>query len=64
MTADGRVDLYLYVVEGITYTDSKDKFESEFNKSTFATVDKIDPNAYGVSTVHVPLTRACKTFMY
>lgn len=55
--------MYLYVVEGITYTDSKDKFESEFSRSTFATVDKIDANAYIVSTVHVLPTRACTTFM-
>lgn len=45
-----RVDLYLYVVEGITFTDSTEDFEKQFTKSTFAVVDKIDVSAYDVSS--------------
>jgi hypothetical protein len=41
--------LYLYIVEGIKFTDTREAFEKEFSKSTFATVDKIDATAYGAS---------------
>lgn len=39
----------MYVVEGIKFIDSTETFEKQFTKSTFATVDKIDPSAYTVS---------------
>ncbi|KAH7007636.1 hypothetical protein EDB80DRAFT_718921 [Ilyonectria destructans] len=63
LQTQGYHDLYLYVVEGITFTDSIAEFEKQFTKSTFAVVDKIDVSAYDLlrdSTVNI--AKHCKEF--
>ncbi|KAI2467791.1 hypothetical protein F4781DRAFT_297508 [Annulohypoxylon bovei var. microspora] len=63
LQTQGYHDLYLYVVEGIKFTDSTDSFEKEFTRSTFAVVDKIDASAYNLlrdTTVNV--AKHCQEF--
>jgi len=59
----GYHDLYLYVVEGIKFTDSTENFEKDFSKSTFAVVDKIDASAYNLlRDTTVSIAKHCKEF--
>ncbi|PWI64472.1 hypothetical protein PCL_09627 [Purpureocillium lilacinum] len=63
LQTQGYHDLYLYVVEGIKFIDSTESFEKQFTKSTFATVDKIDPSAYTLlRDTTVSIAKHCKEF--
>ncbi|GJN76023.1 hypothetical protein PLICBS_010134 [Purpureocillium lilacinum] len=63
LQTQGYHDLYLYVVEGIKFIDSTETFEKQFTKSTFATVDKIDPSAYILlRDTTVSIAKHCKEF--
>ncbi|KAH8663768.1 hypothetical protein BGZ61DRAFT_593301 [Ilyonectria robusta] len=63
LQTQGYHDLYLYVVEGITFTDSTAEFEKQFTKSTFAVVDKIDISAYDLlRDTTVSVAKHCKEF--
>ncbi|KAH7140034.1 hypothetical protein B0J13DRAFT_639302 [Dactylonectria estremocensis] len=63
LQTQGYHDLYLYVVEGINFTDSTEDFEKEFTKSTFSVVDKIDASAYNLlRDTTVNIAKHCKEF--
>ncbi|KAI0407388.1 hypothetical protein F4802DRAFT_553523 [Xylaria palmicola] len=47
LQTQGYHHIYLYVVEGIKFTSTKEAFAKDFPRKTFAAVDKIDINAYG-----------------
>ncbi|KAI8625821.1 hypothetical protein F5Y19DRAFT_448904 [Xylariaceae sp. FL1651] len=63
LQTQGYHDLYLYVSEGIKFTDTKEQFEKDFTKKVFATVNDIDPQAYDqLRDTTVNVATHCKDF--